>query len=100
MEVEIVNKKQEEALNDISKLLMQKRAKLISFEYYEKIFGNIVLKIEYQNEDHLFVTDRSEVYHNGKFLFEFNQAGYDYYKKTSKSPSVYFLMKAIDETLK
>lgn len=88
-----------EMLNRINEMLQKKGAHTISFDYYKKVFGNIILVIDYENEKHVFVVDRREIYHNDKFLFEFHQEGDDYYQTTKKSPNLHFLLKAIDETL-
>ena len=88
-----------EMLNRINELLQKKGAHIISFEYYKKVFGNMVLVIDYQKEKHVFVVDRREIYHNDDFLFEFHQEGNDYYQTMKESPNLHFLLKAIDETL-
>ena len=75
---------------------MKKRANIVSFKYYKKIFGNMVLVIDYQGGKHVFVVDRREIYYNDRFLFEFHQEGNDYYKTTKESPNLHFLLKAID----
>lgn len=92
-----MNKK--EMLNRISDFLQRKNVQMISFEYYRRIFGNVVLVVEYRNEKHEFVVDRREIYHNDKFIFEFHQEGNDYYRKYKESPNLHFLLKAVDETL-
>ena len=39
---------------------------IVSFEYYPKIFGNIVIKLNSPTSEHKFVADRGEIYHNVK----------------------------------
>ena len=41
---------------------------LISFDYNDKIFGNMIVKIESSNKKYTFVTDRGEIYCNGKMI--------------------------------
>ncbi|TNF08006.1 MAG: hypothetical protein EP317_03855 [Bacillota bacterium] len=88
-----------EMLNKLNEVLQEKGAHIISFEYYKKAFGNMVLIIDYQNENHVFVVDRREIYYNDKFLFEFHLEGNDYYQKMKESPNLHFLLKAIEKTL-
>lgn len=57
-------KKKDELLLQINKLLVSKNAKLIEFTYYKKIFGNVVVKIEFNNSLHEFIIDRSDIYYN------------------------------------
>jgi len=57
-------KKKDELLLQINKLLVNKNAKLIEFTYYQKVFGNLVVKIEFNNSLHEFIIDRSDIYYN------------------------------------
>lgn len=57
-------KKKDELLLQINKLLVNKNAKLIEFTYYKKVFGNVVVKIEFNNSLHEFIIDRSDIYYN------------------------------------
>jgi len=57
-------KKKDELLLQINKLLVNKNAKLIEFTYYQKVFGNVVVKIEFNNSLHEFIIDRSDIYYN------------------------------------
>lgn len=43
-------------------------ATIIGFEYYPKIFGNIVLTIQYNQLSYELITDRGEIYLNEKFI--------------------------------
>ncbi len=63
----------DEIKKDIQTLLDKYGCELISFEYYKKIFGNIVLKIKFKEEEIEFITDRGEIVCNGKYL-----CNYDY----------------------
>lgn len=56
--------KKDELLLQINKLLVNKNAKLIEFTYYKKVFGNVIVKIEFNNNLHLFIIDRSDIYYN------------------------------------
>lgn len=93
------NMNKSEMLNRINELLQKKGAHTISFDYYKKVFGNMVLVVDYDNEKHVFVVDRREIYHNDKFLFEFRQEGNEYNQTTKESPNLHFLLKAVDETI-
>ncbi len=57
-----------EELRERINALLPTDATVISFDYNEKAFGNIVLKLEFENVIHTFITDRGEIYHNGKML--------------------------------
>lgn len=91
--------RKKEMLVKINELLLKKGAHVISFKYYKKVFGNMVLVIDFQNKEHVFVVDRREIYYNGKFLFDFHQEGNDYYRITKEFPNLNFLLKAIEEKL-
>ena len=53
---------------EMIKALLPTNATVVSFDYNEKVFGNIVLKLEIGKDTHTFITDRGEIYHNGKML--------------------------------
>ena len=53
---------------DLEKLLNKFNFELIEHQYFEKAFGNIVLKIRYQENELTFVTDRGEISCNDKLL--------------------------------
>lgn len=40
----------------------------IDFEYYEKAFGDIVLKIKYHDKELAFSTDRGDIYYNSDLV--------------------------------
>ena len=52
----------------IEKLLSLYDATLIDFQYYKKIFGNIIVKIKYRGVIHEFIVDRGEISHNEKMI--------------------------------
>lgn len=54
-------------------------ATLVSFDRNEQFFGNLALKITLDRVTHTFVTDRGEIYHNGKLLCDssYHKAGND-----------------------
>ncbi len=58
-------KKKNEMRENLIKIL-PKDITLVSFEYYPKIFGNIVIKLNSPTGEHKFVADRGEIYHNIK----------------------------------
>jgi hypothetical protein len=60
--------KRETYYNTLSNFLLSKNAKIIKFEYYEKLFGNIILVIEYKQKKYEFITDRGEIYLNDKLV--------------------------------
>lgn len=47
---------------------LPKNATLVKFDYNEKVFGNIIAHIKINDIIHVFVTDRGEIYHNGKMI--------------------------------
>ena len=60
------------------KTILPANATLLSFEYNKNIFGNIVVVIKVANVKHTFITDRGEIYHNGKLLCD---SSYHYLEK-------------------
>lgn len=54
--------------DEINILLERNNARLINFEFYYNVFGNIIVEIEVNNQIHLFMTDRGEIYHNQKII--------------------------------
>ncbi len=65
---------------NLKKLLSTYNCKLISYQYFKKIFGNIVLKIRCIENELNFVTDRGEIFCNGVLL-----CTYEYIKKENKT---------------
>ncbi len=55
-------------MSDALKAILPDEAELISFDYNEKFFGNIVAEIKLKKMKHTFITDRGEIYHNGKMI--------------------------------
>lgn len=66
--------------SDLKKLLSTYDCELINYQYFKKIFGNIVLKIRCLEHDLNFVTDRGEISCNGVLL-----CTYEYIKKENKT---------------
>ena len=60
------------------KAILPAAATLVSFDYNERVFGNIVVKIKLPKVMHTFVTDRGEIYHNGKMICD---SSYHYTEK-------------------
>ena len=52
----------------LSEFLISNNVKILSFNYYKKIFVNIVLLIEYNNIRYEFITDRGEIFMNKKLI--------------------------------
>jgi hypothetical protein len=53
---------------------------VIEFNYYNRIFGNIVLRIKKGEKELNFVTDRGEIYCNSELLCD-----YEYLRKENKT---------------
>ena len=51
---------------DLELLVQKYNCKLLCFDYYKKVFGNIVVKIEKNMDIFTFVLDRDEIYCNCK----------------------------------
>lgn len=58
----------DKAYSILSEFLYTRKARIVSFEYFEKIFGNIVLTIEYEKVCYEFITDRGEIYMNSQLI--------------------------------
>ena len=79
---------------EMIKTLLPTNATVVSFDYNEKVFGNIVLKLEIGKDTHTFITDRGEIYHNGKMLCD---SSYHY---TEKEDTFSKLLQLIKQELK
>ena len=75
---------------EIIKTLLPTNATVVSFDYNEKVFGNIVLELEIGKDAHAFITDRGEIYHNGKMLCD---SSYRYTEKEDTFPKLLHLIK-------
>ena len=75
---------------EMIKALLPTNATVVSFDYYGKVFGNIVLKLEIGKDTHTFITDRGEIYHNGKMLCN---SSYHYTEKEDTFPKLLQLIK-------
>ena len=51
---------------DLELLVQKYNCKLLCFDYYKKVFGNIVVKIEKNMDIFTFALDRDEIYCNCK----------------------------------
>lgn len=65
--------------SQLSKLKDKYNFEVIEFNYYKRIFGNIVLRIKKEKELN-FVTDRGEIYCNGELLCD-----HEYFRKENKT---------------
>lgn len=65
--------------SQLSKLMDKYNFEVIEFNYYKKIFGNIVLKIKKEEKELNFITDRGDIYCNSELL-----CNYDYIRKENK----------------
>ena len=75
---------------EMIKAILPTNATVVSFDYYGKVFGNIVLKLEIGNDIHTFITDRGEIYHNGKMLCN---SSYHYIEKEDTFPKLLQMIK-------
>ena len=65
---------------ELLKLIVEaNNAELVSYKYFNKIFGNFVIEIKYNGKIHTFVTDRGEIYHNSSMICDgaYHKATYD-----------------------
>ena len=73
---------------EMIKSLLPTNATIVSFD--KRFFGNIVLKLEIGKDTHTFITDRGEIYHNGKMLCN---SSYHYTEKEDTFPKLIQLIK-------
>ena len=78
------------AMLEMIKALLPTNASIVLFDYNKKFFGNIVLKLEIGKDKHTFITDRGEIYHNGKMLCD---SSYHYTEKEDTFPKLLQLIK-------
>lgn len=57
----VSNKKYKEKYNKFLLLCEKYNAKIITFEYYKKLFGNFLIEIEYKDKLHTIIADRGEI---------------------------------------
>ena len=69
----------EEIYAKINSFLQSHNAHITSFEYYPKIFGNMIVNIAYNGTELEFVVDRGEIYCNKKCICDgsYHVAGRD-----------------------
>ncbi len=91
-------KKRDELLLQINNLIVNKNAKLIEFTYYKKVFGNVVVKIEFNNSLHEFIIDRSDIYYNFNNVSQLICTNVDY--KIENYDRYEKLIETIDKSLK
>lgn len=87
------NKRERKIKEKLNFFLNEHDAKLVNFEYYYEIFGNIVIDIEFMSITHRFVTDRGEIYHNENLVCD------NSYHVAGKSDTLEMLVKVIEEKL-
>ena len=66
-----LKKQREQRIIDMANMIkanLPAEVTLVSMDYNGKIFGNIVVVIEFAKVNHIFTTDRGDIYHNGKML--------------------------------
>lgn len=56
--------KESVVLRKISDLAAAYGATIVYFKYYKKIFGNVVVRLEFNRQIYEFITDRGEIYCN------------------------------------
>lgn len=88
-----IKKRKKKMLSSIEETLHLYDANLISFKYYYRVFGNIVIEYEYKKEKHTFVSDRGEIRHNDKVVFKNSITDDGHYDP------FYYIIKAIVEQL-
>ena len=62
---------------------------LISFEYDKKHFGNMIVRIKSPNTVYTFITDRGEIYCDGKMICD---SSYRYLEKEDTFPKLLSIM--------
>lgn len=65
-----IKKRKKEMMSSLERTLQLYNANLISFEYYYKIFGNIVIEYEHKNHKHVLISDRGEIRHDDEVVFK------------------------------
>jgi len=86
-------KKSEQQRNEMSltiKKILPAGFTLISFEYDQKHFGNMIAKIQSASGIYTFVTDRGEIYCNDKMICD---SSYHYFEKEDTFPKLLSIIK-------
>lgn len=76
---------------DMLKEILPSNISIISFDYNAKYFGNIIIELSAPDGKHKFITDRGEIYHNGKMLCN---SSYHYIEKQDTFPKLLQLIKS------
>ncbi|MCD4827747.1 MAG: hypothetical protein K8Q99_08220 [Acholeplasmataceae bacterium] len=86
-------KKEKEFINQIETIIEPINGQLISFEKLNKEFGNMMVKIEINDEVHIYIADKGQIYHNDKQMFDGS------YHEEGVDDTPIYLIKAIKKTL-
>lgn len=68
----------------LNELIEKNDAQLLRCDYFQKIFGNIILEINYRNKTYIILSDRGEIYLNNLLICGSNyhiKGRYDNYQK-------------------
>lgn len=85
--------KKNKIYDKLNNFLIANNARLHSFEYYENVFGNIVLVVEYNQALYEFVTDKGEIYCNNQFVCD------NTYHTKGQDDTILKLIEVIEEKL-
>lgn len=56
------------AYSVLSLIIEEKDAKLVHLDCNYRVFGNIQLSVEHRGHNYMFITDRDEIYCNGRLM--------------------------------
>lgn len=70
-------KKEDKNYNILLSFLEYYKANLVRYEYYQKLFGNYVIEIEFKGKNYTFIADRGEIYLDSVLLCDssYHKAG-------------------------
>ena len=92
--MKLFKKRQEQQNNKMVmaiKQILPANYTLVSFEFDRKHFGNIIAKINSPSKHYTFVTDRGEIYCNGKMICD---SSYRYFEKEDTFPKLLSVIKS------
>lgn len=84
---------EKEFINQIETIIEPVNGHLISFKKLYKEFGNMMVKIEINDEVHIYIADKAQIYHNDKQIFDGS------YHVEGIDDTPIYLIKAIKKTL-
>lgn len=63
-----LKRKDKEVFEELEKLFLSNNVLLKKFEIYYNAFGDVIIEFYYNDKNHLYTSDRGDIYYNGSGL--------------------------------